>query len=582
MTDRRPIDDSTPTRGAALLFRAKATVLQARRALEGLAGSAPLRHPLGEGLRDAPVLAESRTQLWSIASGAERILELGKVHNLRLSVRRVNGIEVPAGAVFSFWSQIGRASRWAGYVAGRELREGCVIPAVGGGICQLSNALYDAARRAGFEIVERHRHTRVIPGSLAERDRDATVFWNYVDLRFRGPSAFRIEAFLTRDELVVALRGRPPATREVSSGLAPDAALQVTGDCATCDADHCFRKASVPRADSSSRTAYLVDELWPELDAYLSASRVKGDVLGLPLDGRRRRRPGYAWSTEGFARVGEAKLVTLRRSLRSRRLAAQGAARQRALLRFDRELASALARLLTPDVTRVVVAQGLLPHLWVQGQLGGREFDVLMTRLPLAQLEARLDSAKAAHPMSTTLADFRASAWIVRAETEALARARAIVTPHSEIAGLFEDRVVRLPWQLPAGKTRATPGELVGFAGPTVGRKGAYELRRVADELGLGVAVAGSVLEEPAFWEGVRHERRGAEEDWLAGTAVVAAPAWVEHRPRRLLEAVARGIPVVASEACGLRGVTGVVEVPTGDLDALRDALSKLANAGTR
>ena len=56
----------------------------------------------------------------------------------------------------------------------------------------------------------------------------------------------------------------------------------------------------------------------------------------------------------------------------------------------------------------------------------------------------------------------------------------------------------------------------------------------------------------------------------------------LEHRPVRLLEAVARGIPVVATEACGLRGVTGVVEIPTGDLDALRDALSKLANLGTR
>ncbi|HEY9285024.1 MAG TPA: hypothetical protein VIP46_16340, partial [Pyrinomonadaceae bacterium] len=35
------------------------------------------------------------------------------------------------------------------------------------------------------------------------------------------------------------------------------------------------------------------------------------------------------------------------------------------------------------------------------------------------------------------------------------------------------------------------------------------------------------------------------------------------------------GVPVVASAACGLEGVPGVVSVPAGDADALRDALSR-------
>ena len=77
-----------------------------------------------------------------------------------------------------------------GFVKGRELREGCIIPNVGGGLCQVSNALYDAALQAGHEIVERHAHTQVIAGSLAEQGRDATVFWNYVDLRFRSERPF--------------------------------------------------------------------------------------------------------------------------------------------------------------------------------------------------------------------------------------------------------------------------------------------------------------------------------------------------------------------------------------------------------
>ena len=95
--------------------------------------------------------------------------------------------------MFSFWRQLGRTTRRRGFAAGRELREGCLVPSIGGGLCQLSNAIYDAALCQGLEIVERHRHTQVIASSLAERDRDAVVFWNYVGLRLRADSAWRQE-----------------------------------------------------------------------------------------------------------------------------------------------------------------------------------------------------------------------------------------------------------------------------------------------------------------------------------------------------------------------------------------------------
>ena len=68
-------------------------------------------------------------------------------------------------------------------------------------------ALYEAALDAGLEIVERHAHSRIVPGSRAARERDATVFWNYVDLRFRSQHAFRIEARLRGGMLEVVIRG---------------------------------------------------------------------------------------------------------------------------------------------------------------------------------------------------------------------------------------------------------------------------------------------------------------------------------------------------------------------------------------
>ncbi|MBC7930295.1 MAG: VanW family protein, partial [Rubrivivax sp.] len=480
-----------------------------------------------------------------------------------------------------------RASRGRGYGRGRELREGCVIPSVGGGLCQLSNALYDAALQAGFEIVERHSHTRIVPGSQAEAGRDATVFWNYVDLRWRSPHPFRIEASMSRDQLIVRFRGdgsarakpRAASVHQIHAASAPasqtHAGATTTGDCFSCGVLDCFRQAAPDETlVRAGRAAFLVDEFWPEFDEYVRAERAGHDLLCLPLDGKRFGKANYAWDTGGFGEVRERRAATALRSLASRRLAAQGASRQKALLRHAERVADAYAASLAFDVTHVTVMQHLLPFLWRAGHLGGRSFDVLMNGLPLGRMHETLDAAAALHPESATLADFRADEHLVRDESEALANARRIVTPHAHIASLFADRAVLLDWRLPSVERASGRGKRVVFPGPTVGRKGAYELREAARRMGLSLVVAGSQAEGADFWDGFCIERRGWD-DCLRDAGAIVLPAFVEHKPRRLLEALARGVPVVASTACGLGEMRGVLPVEAGDVDGLCAAIEK-------
>ena len=539
------------------------------------------------------ILAESTTPLWSDGADAEKYLLAGKIHNLRLALRRLNGVEVPAGGVFSFWTQIGRASRWKGYVAGRELREGCIIPSIGGGLCQLSNALYDAALTAGFEIIERHAHTRVVPGSLAEVGRDATVFWNYVDLRFRSSARFRIEA--TMDANLLTVRFKTPSTLPVqtpkafansSPGLEhrdnpginhkkrPSNPERVNS-CVTCDAHDCFRHVE-PKTNGFGRSSYLVDEYYPEFNNYILETRHDHDLLAIPLDGKKYRKANYAWTTAGFRHVSQSRIVTFLRAYQSRKLAVQGAARQRALLACSERLARSYSGLLTYDITHVTVSQNLLPFLWRDGYLGGRTFDVLMTALPLARLHERLDAAFALHPESQTLADFRADEWLVRSETEALQQARRIITPHSEIAALYADKSRLLNWSVPATKSNrpASRSATIAFPSSTIGRKGAYELRAAIQDLDVKVVTNGAQLEGSAFWRGTTIENRNG--DWLDGVDVVVLPAFVEHKPRRLLEAIAGGTPVIASTACGLKHIKGVINVPVGDVETLRNEIKRV------
>ncbi|RYF94114.1 MAG: glycosyltransferase, partial [Caulobacteraceae bacterium] len=345
--------------------------------------------------------------------------------------------------------------------------------------------------------------------------------------------------------------------------------------CDSCQQISCHRHEGSGPATTSARQVWLVDEAWPEFQALWARRAGPDDLLGLPLDGGRWRMPRYAWAGAPVGRTGDAVIAALGRSAAVRRMAAQGPARRRAELAGAGAIARSLERLLTQDDLEVVVAQSLLPYLWTRGRLGGRRFSVLMTRSPMGVLQARLDEAHAAAPEQLSLADFRADPALVAAEAQALAAAHRIMTPHAAVAAQFGQRAERLDWIAPRrGPAEAAKGRRIAFPGPTAARKGAWAVREAARALDLEVVLAGSALEGEGFWDGVSTLTPGR--DWLDGVAAVVQPAVVEDNPRRLLGALAAGVPVIATPACGLDPQPGLTLIPPGDAAALIRALKRL------
>ena len=193
-----------PNWRSAALFATKVLVHRARRHLVD-AVSGPRRWAAVDSGDFPVILGESRTPLWADERPQERAYQLGKVQNLRRAVAALDRIVVPGGAVFSFWRQIGRASRRRGFVTGRMLQQGCLVPATGGGLCQLSNAVYEAALRSGL------RHCRApcafprcsrLGGSRRTRCDGGVELCR--SRRFRPRDGIGgIEARLTCDDLVI-------------------------------------------------------------------------------------------------------------------------------------------------------------------------------------------------------------------------------------------------------------------------------------------------------------------------------------------------------------------------------------------
>ncbi len=104
--------------------------------------------------------------------------------NIQLSCQAINGVMVGPGETFSFNSATGERTAAKGYKPATAISGGQNIEEVGGGVCQTSSTLFNAAARANLEIVTRSPHAW--PSSYVEKGMDATVNWPGLDFRFRN------------------------------------------------------------------------------------------------------------------------------------------------------------------------------------------------------------------------------------------------------------------------------------------------------------------------------------------------------------------------------------------------------------
>ena len=131
----------------------------------------------------------------------------GQKHNARLALSRLVGAKIDPGETFSFNTHVGSFSRDMGYRKAPVSYNGQLIDDWGGGVCQTSTTLYNAALLAGMQIVERNHH-RFQPAYVPP-GRDAAVAFTNIDLRFRNPFPYpvRIDGRVEGSRLLVSVVG---------------------------------------------------------------------------------------------------------------------------------------------------------------------------------------------------------------------------------------------------------------------------------------------------------------------------------------------------------------------------------------
>lgn len=124
--------------------------------------------------------------------------EEARIHNIKLAVSKLDGTVIKSGEEFSFNTTVGPMGANQGYKKATGFNgNGRKIKIYGGGMCQISSTLYNAALIANFKITERHPHSRRV--YYVAKDKDATVSYGGADLKFVNTNENSVKISATTD-----------------------------------------------------------------------------------------------------------------------------------------------------------------------------------------------------------------------------------------------------------------------------------------------------------------------------------------------------------------------------------------------
>lgn len=139
-----------------------------------------------------------------------------QVHNLQIALKSINGKILAPGGEFSFNRTVGSWTAQRGYVKAPVSFDGELIPAWGGGVCQASSTLYNAALLAGLNILERHHHR--FSAKYVPPGQDAAVAQYDIDLRIQNPYKWPIKvcAEIVGNHAACRILSQHPIGRQIS------------------------------------------------------------------------------------------------------------------------------------------------------------------------------------------------------------------------------------------------------------------------------------------------------------------------------------------------------------------------------
>lgn len=128
-----------------------------------------------------------------------------RVHNLKETIRRMDGLIIAQGETFSFNAHLGAVSEESGFVWSKVIKDRQNQWGLGGGVCQVSSNVFRVALNTGLPITAWRAHSLPLD-YYAPTGLDATIYKGQQDLQFKNDTpADVLMRFVIQDEKLITL-----------------------------------------------------------------------------------------------------------------------------------------------------------------------------------------------------------------------------------------------------------------------------------------------------------------------------------------------------------------------------------------
>ncbi len=184
---------------------------------EAILSNQPIDLPLAVAKKRVP--DEALAQIQDVVSEFTTRFphNLNRNSNIRNASQRLNGIILMPGDTVSFNDTVGERTVREGFKVAGIYLNGRHDTGIGGGICQVSTTLYNAALLGGVSVVKRRNHSMPVP--YVPVGRDAAVNYGVIDLELRndGPEPIALSSTYENGRITFRILGKkdPSVTMEI-------------------------------------------------------------------------------------------------------------------------------------------------------------------------------------------------------------------------------------------------------------------------------------------------------------------------------------------------------------------------------
>ena len=138
--------------------------------------------------------------------GVDMQLQKNKVKNLEIAGKKIDGIIIKPGEVFSFWNLVGRATKKKGYLEGLVITGRSLGKGIGGGVCQMGNLIHYLVLHTDLEVVEKHHHSDALFPDEKRRvpfGTGTSISYKKLDYKFKNTTKYPIQLRIWQDDTML-------------------------------------------------------------------------------------------------------------------------------------------------------------------------------------------------------------------------------------------------------------------------------------------------------------------------------------------------------------------------------------------